>query len=49
MRLWKGHILSVTTGQTTLSVLKRYVESQGEDEEKIEKSKEESKCHICGW
>lgn len=56
MRLWKGHLWSrsyclLTTVkdsklllQTTLDVLKRYVESQGEE------GKEEiNKCHKCGW
>ncbi len=49
MKLWKGHLWStsyclLTTGQTTLDILKRYVESQGE------KGKEEiNKCHKCGW
>lgn len=50
MKLWKGHLWStsyclLTTGQTTLDVLKRYVESQGEDD----KQKVEQKCHLCGW
>ena len=56
MKLWKGHLWStsyclLTTGQTTLDVLKRYfvtlklyIEEQGEE------GKEEiSKCHRCGW
>jgi len=47
MRLWKGHLWSksyclLTTGQTTLDVLKRYVASQGEEE------KDSKTCHICG-
>ena len=51
MKLWKGHLWStsyclLTTGQTTLDVLKRYVESQGQGEE----GKEEiNRCHMCGW
>ena len=49
MKLWKGHLWStsyclLTTGQTTLDVLKRYVESQGE-----EGKEETNKCHKCGW
>lgn len=49
MKLWKGHLWSrsyclLTTGQTTLDVLKKYVESQGEE------GKEEiNHCHKCGW
>ena len=49
MKLWKGHLWSrsyclLTTGQTTLDVLKRYVESQGDE------GKEEiSHCHKCRW
>ena len=40
MRLWKGHLWStsyclLTTGQTTLDVLKRYVESQGEEGNRV--------------
>ena len=44
LKLWKGHLWSrpyclLTTGQTTLDVLRRYIESQG-DEEKIVGKKE---------
>lgn len=58
MKLWKGHLWSIsycilTTVkdsklllQTTLDVLKKYVESQGE--ENIER-KEYNNCHMCGW
>ena len=48
MKLCRGHLWSrsyclLTTGQTTLDVLKRYVESQGEE------GKEEiNQCHVCG-
>ena len=59
MKLWKGHLWStsyclLTTGQTTLDVLKRYVESQGQDEEiesyqKSNKSNHSNQCKICGW
>ena len=50
MKLWKGHLWSrsyclLTTGQTTLDILKKYVESQGENEIR----KVENKCHMCGW
>lgn len=49
MKLWKGHLWSrsyclLTTGQTTLDVLKKYVESQGE-----EGREELNHCHMCGW
>lgn len=49
LKLWKGHLWStsyclLTTGQTTLSVLKQYVESQGE-----EGKEEHNRCHLCGW
>ena len=52
-KLWKGHLWSrsyclLTTGQTTLDVLKRYVESQGNDEDnKIEKKLNKDTCHMC--
>jgi putative transposase len=50
MRLWNGHLWSrsyclLTTGQTTLDILKKYVESQGENKTQ----KVENKCHMCGW
>ncbi len=45
--LFKKNVRSyclLTTGQTTLDILKRYVESQGEE------GKEEiNQCHVCGW
>ena len=50
--LWKGHLWStsyclLTTGQTTLDVLKKYVESQGEEgKEDINNTKENS-CKTC--
>ena len=52
IKLWKGHLWSrsyclLTTGQTTLDVLKKYVESQDNDDD-IQKV-ENNKCHICGW
>ena len=49
MKLWKGHLWStsyclLTTGQTTLDIIKKYVESQGEE------GKEDiNRCHMCGW
>jgi REP element-mobilizing transposase RayT len=57
LKLWKGHLWSrsyclSTTGQTTLDVLKRYVESQGDEGkivEKKENNKEDDKCYMCGW
>ena len=61
MKLWKGHLWSrsyclLTTGQTTLDVLKRYVESQGNDEDKYSnidnkpiERKEYDNCRLCGW
>ena len=53
MKLWKGHLWStsyclLTTGQTTLNVLKKYVESQGNDEY-IESNQKSKSCNICGW
>ncbi len=58
-RLWRGHLWSrsyclLTTGQTTLDVLKKYVESQGEDRDDGKKeSKESCKLYLqhscCGW
>ena len=53
MRLWNGHLWSrsyclLTTDQTTLDVLKRYVESQGSDEERDNKVKEDNRCYMCG-
>ena len=50
-KLWKGHLWSrsyclLTTGQTTLDILKKYVESQGEEDIEI---KEDNKYHLCGW
>jgi putative transposase len=60
LKLWKGDLWSrsyclLTTGQTTLDILKKYVESQGEEEkivgkkkEKIENQKEDDKCYMCG-
>lgn len=52
MRLWRGHLWSrsyclLTTGQTTLDVLKRYVESQREEGE--EGKEQSGKCYMCGW
>ena len=59
MKLWKGHLWSrsyclLTTGQTTLDVLKRYVESQGNDEDKYSnidnkpiERKEYDSCRLC--
>jgi len=43
----------LTTGQTTLDVLKRYVESQGNDKDRnnkidVNKMHKES-CKMCGW
>jgi REP element-mobilizing transposase RayT len=55
LKLWKGHLWSrsyclLTTGQTTLDILKRYVESQGEKIiGKKENNKEDDKCNMCGW
>ena len=55
MKLWKGHLWSrsyclLTTGQTTLDVLKRYVESQGNDEDgKVGNKSNKDICHMCGW
>jgi putative transposase len=51
MKLWKGHMWStsyclLTTGRTTLDVLNKYVESQGNNNDGI---KEDNKCHLCGW
>lgn len=51
LKLWKGHLWSrsyciLTAGQTTLDVLKRYVESQGEEGKE---RKEDNRCHLCGW
>ena len=37
--------------QTTLDVLKRYVESQGSDEDRdnnMVRKEETNKCHMCG-
>ena len=53
MKLWKGHLWSMsycllTTGQTTLDVLKRYVESQGDEDIGYLESNQSS-CKICGW
>ena len=50
LKLWKGHLWStsyclLTTGQTTLDILKRYVENQG----KNANTKIDSSCKICGW
>ena len=50
MKHWKGHLWSrshclLTTGQTTLEVLKKYVESQGEED--TYSTKEDNKCHTC--
>ena len=52
MKLWKGHLWStsyclLTTGQTTLEVLKRYVESQGNDEDTYKDN--DSPYKLCGW
>ena len=52
MNLRKGHLWSrsyclLTTGQTTLDVLKRYVESQGEETMKQEPGRDT--CKMCGW
>ena len=52
LKLSKGHLWSksyclLTTGQATLDILKKYVESQGNDDD-IQKI-ENNKCHICGW
>ena len=61
MKLWKGNLWSrsyclLTTGQTTLDVLKRYVKSQGNDEDKYSnidnkpiERKEYDNCRLCGW
>lgn len=54
MKLWKGHLWSrsyclLTTGQTTLDVLKKYVESQGDDEDKENSIEHRNKCYMCGW
>lgn len=55
IKLWKGHLWStsyclLTTGQTTLDVLKKYVEYQGNDDEHNNcKMKTDNKCHLCGW
>jgi len=59
LKLWKGHLWSrsyclLTTGQTTLDILRRYVESQdekitGKKSSQIEKNKEDDKCYMCGW
>ncbi len=55
IRLWRGHLWSrsyclLTTGQTTLDVFKKYVESQGEEED-INNRKEKDTCKMCftGW
>jgi len=50
MKLWKGHLWSrsyclLTTGQTTLDILKKYVESQGEDTETLRNNQKD----LCGW
>ncbi len=48
--LWSRSYCLLTTGQTTLDVLKRYVESQGNGEDnKIEKRSNKDICHMCGW
>lgn len=57
LRLWKGHLWSrsyclLTTGQTALDILKKYVESQGEyreDKNKSCKSHKNGHCKFCGW
>ncbi len=62
LKLWKGRLWSrsyclLTTDQTTLDVLKKYVESQREDkkygiqkvENKIKNQKEDDKRYTCGW
>ena len=59
LKLWKCHLWSrsyclLTTGQTTLDILRRYVESQdekitGKKSSQIEKNKEDDKCYMCGW
>jgi REP element-mobilizing transposase RayT len=64
LKLWKGHFWSrsyclLTTGQTTLDILRRYVESQeekgkivGKKEIRVKNSGIENKiesCNLCGW
>lgn len=55
MMLLKGHLWStsyclLTTGQTTLDVLKKYVESQGSDDDvKTNNKVEKESCKLCGW
>jgi len=61
VKLWKGLLWSrsyclLTTGQTTLDIIKKYVESQGIDKDKYSnidkksiKRKEDNNCHLCGW
>lgn len=49
MKLWKGYLWSssyclLTTGQTTLGVLKKYVESQGYNN----RDKKHHKYELCG-
>jgi putative transposase len=54
LQLWKGHLWStsyclLTTGQTTLDILKRYVESQGKDRKTKNINIIYKPCKICGW
>lgn len=60
LKLWKGHLWStsyclLTTGQTILDVLKRYVESQGHDDGDNKTNKidvnivHKEYCKMCGW
>lgn len=56
LKLWKGHLWStsyclLTTGQTTLDILKRYVQSQGKDikTKNIDNPVIYKSCKICGW
>jgi hypothetical protein len=45
----------LTTGQTRLDILKKYVGSQGEEDienkyiKRKEDTKEDNNCHLCGW
>lgn len=47
--LWSTSYCLLTTGQTTLDVLKKYVESQCGDEGAINNKKEKDTCKRCGW
>jgi hypothetical protein len=44
-------VILSTNDRSTLDVLKRYVEPQGEEdiENKCIERKEDNNCHLCGW